>query len=568
MLAERHISSTTGLMLAERHISSTTGLMLVEMHVSGTIDMKLAKNHVSGAIGLMMAERHVSGTTGLMMAERHVLGTIGLMMAERHVSGTTRLMLAERHVSSMTRPILLKSVHREHPSVCHMASTHTFRPRLASEGIRSKGRATSISGSSHSRIPSSEDAWLRKDLEVMKSCHDIASVISEEALESIQECYRIPEGSVLRAPSPEQWPYQPQPSEISISVDALEAGLRFPLHPTIVECLRRWRISPNQMAPNSWRYLIAFLGECRGAGIVPSRTLFFAYFCLCKSQGGYYLTARAGFKVSGALTNNKGAMDLNVLQKKPWMLGGNGAPAADPKSVQPEVEVTHTKASGKRPAGSPAPDPTATGRPRKWVKIAVRKYKAHHREGSLRRATQEREPEVSAKDTSLTYCQPKSMRDLCGMRVLEDDEGYYVLQMADWAPRDSSAVMQARWPNLSYQSRVWDDPKAASEFDQGVLHPMLAKDLYTLPSEVLIARAAKHIMLGHHYHMALLDRVHDSGRLVTHMGNQASLHEAELEKLRSQRDPKQLAQAKQQVGELEANNAKLKSGGWTRPTRS
>ncbi|RWW70736.1 hypothetical protein BHE74_00021567 [Ensete ventricosum] len=44
------------------------------------------------------------------------------------------------------------------------------------------------------------------------------------------------------------------------------------------------------------------------------------------------------------------------------------------------------------------------------------------------------------------------------------------------------------------------------------------------------------------------------------MGNQASLLEVELEKLRSQRDPKQLARAKQQVGELEADNAKLKSG--------
>ncbi|RWW51270.1 hypothetical protein BHE74_00042396 [Ensete ventricosum] len=68
----------------------------------------------------------------------------------------------------------------------------------------------------------------------MKSCHDIASDISEEALESIWECYRIPEGYVLWAPLPEQRPYQPGLSEISILVDVLEAGLRFPLHPTIV----------------------------------------------------------------------------------------------------------------------------------------------------------------------------------------------------------------------------------------------------------------------------------------------------------------------------------------------
>ncbi|RWW16466.1 hypothetical protein GW17_00019648 [Ensete ventricosum] len=59
--------------------------------------------------------------------------------------------------------------------------------------------------------------------------------------------------------------------------------------------------------------------------------------------------------------------------------------------------------------------------------------------------------------------------------------------------------------------------------------------------------------------MALLDRVHDSGRLVTHMGNQASLLKAELEKLRSEKNPEQLALARQRVDELEADNAKMKS---------
>ncbi|RZS00645.1 hypothetical protein BHM03_00030388 [Ensete ventricosum] len=64
---------------------------------------------------------------------------------------------------------------------------------------------------------------------------------------------------------------------------------------------------------------------------------------------------------------------------------------------------------------------------------------------------------------------------------------------------------------------------------------------------------------GHHYQMALLDRVHDSGRLVTHMGNRASLLEAELEKLKTERDLEQLAWARQRVDELEADNAKLRS---------
>ncbi|RZS28285.1 hypothetical protein BHM03_00061840 [Ensete ventricosum] len=169
-------------------------------------------------------------------------------------------------------------------------------------------------------------------------------MINEEALESIRECYSIPKGYVLRAPLPEQRPYQPGSFEIGISVDALEAGLRFSLHPTIVECLRWWRISPSQMAPNSWRYFIAFLGECRGAGIVPTRTLFFTCFRLCKSQRSYYLTARTSFKVSA-----------------------------------------------KRPIGSSVPEQAATSRSGKRVKIAVRKHKSRHGEGSSRWAAREKE---------------------------------------------------------------------------------------------------------------------------------------------------------------------------------
>ncbi|RWW06760.1 hypothetical protein GW17_00029879 [Ensete ventricosum] len=90
------------------------------------------------------------------------------------------------------------------------------------------------------------------------------------------------------------------------------------------ECIRWWRISLSQVAPNSWRYLmflgecrgagiiptrwryLVFLGECRGARIIPTRNLFMAWFRLCKSRGGYYLTAHVSFKVSGAPSNNKG----------------------------------------------------------------------------------------------------------------------------------------------------------------------------------------------------------------------------------------------------------------------
>ncbi|RRT79926.1 hypothetical protein BHE74_00024918 [Ensete ventricosum] len=96
------------------------------------------------------------------------------------------------------------------------------------------------------------------------------------------------------------------------------------------------------------------------------------------------------------------------------------------------------------------------------------------------------------------------MKDICGMWICKDDEDYYVLHMANWALRDSCATMQARWPNLSYQAKVWDNSEAASEF----------------------------------------------GRLVTHIGNRASLFEAEIKKLKTDGDLKQLTIARQRVDEL------------------
>ncbi|RRT77102.1 hypothetical protein B296_00010791 [Ensete ventricosum] len=143
-------------------------------------------------------------------------------------------------------------------------------------------------------------------LELMKSCHDFDSTVSIESLDTIQKHYSIPTEYVLHGPTPGQHPYHICPEGFNISIDALEAGLRFSLHPVIGECLGWWRISPSQVAPNSWRYLITFLGECRGSGIVPTRDLFLSCFRLCKGQGGYYLTTGVGFRVGGAPSNNKG----------------------------------------------------------------------------------------------------------------------------------------------------------------------------------------------------------------------------------------------------------------------
>ncbi|THU55983.1 hypothetical protein C4D60_Mb11t12450 [Musa balbisiana] len=77
------------------------------------------------------------------------------------------------------------------------------------------------------------------------------------------------------------------------------------------------------MAPNSWRYLVAFLGECHYTNIVPTRSLFLSCFRLSKGSGGYYLSARPSFRVSGAPSSNKGwkGCFFFVCRSEDWGFG-------------------------------------------------------------------------------------------------------------------------------------------------------------------------------------------------------------------------------------------------------
>ncbi|RZS17268.1 hypothetical protein BHM03_00049390 [Ensete ventricosum] len=79
------------------------------------------------------------------------------------------------------------------------------------------------------------DAKALQALEAMKSHHDFDSTVCLESLGSVRKHFSIPSEYVLHAPRSGQRPYHPCPGGFGISIDALEAGLRFPLHPVIRE---------------------------------------------------------------------------------------------------------------------------------------------------------------------------------------------------------------------------------------------------------------------------------------------------------------------------------------------
>ncbi|RZS19380.1 hypothetical protein BHM03_00051768 [Ensete ventricosum] len=94
--------------------------------------------------------------------------------------------------------------------------------------VRQSGPLSSSSG-----VMTRADVKALQALEVMKSCHDFDSIVSLESLATIRKRYSIPDEYILHVPGPGQRPYHPCPEGFSISIDALEARLRFPLHPVI-----------------------------------------------------------------------------------------------------------------------------------------------------------------------------------------------------------------------------------------------------------------------------------------------------------------------------------------------
>ncbi|RWW20806.1 hypothetical protein GW17_00015063, partial [Ensete ventricosum] len=196
-------------------------------------------------------------------------------------------------------------------------------------------------------------------------------------------------------------------------------------------------------------------------------------------------------------------------------------------------------------AGSPPPTEQAevAGKQQKKTKVLTRKHKSHVGEGGSRSRSKGKEPAASperpeAPDeseegaASPVHERPRSMKDLFKTKVHKGDQGYYALLMSNLGHQDPEKELKARWAGLKNSTKVWNNSSTTEEYGRGLLHSQLARELYTLPSEVLMARATKEMVLGQHFQMALVDRVHDAGRLITFMDHRVRQLQEELDALK------------------------------------
>ena len=87
-----------------------------------------------------------------------------------------------------------------------------------------------------------------------------------------------------------------------------------------------------------------------------------------------------------------------------------------------------------------------------------------------------------------------SIRELLRLPLGREDEPYLAREVGTLPRSAATDPLVGRWDGLTRGSRVWAEGDSAAEFVRGGLHPDIARDLYTLPSEVLLGKSAKSLL--------------------------------------------------------------------------
>ncbi|RRT40190.1 hypothetical protein B296_00029665, partial [Ensete ventricosum] len=207
------------------------------------------------------------------------------------------------------------------------------------------------------------------------------------------------------------------------------------------------------------------------------------------------------------------------------------------------------------------------GRHQKKTKVLTRKHKSRVGEGESRSRLKGKEPAASPEEpetpagseeggASPIHEHPRSMKDLFKTKVHKGDQGYYALLMSDLGRQDPEKELKARWTGLKNLMKVWNNSSAAEEFGRGLLHPQLARELYTLPFE------------SQHFQMALVDRVYDVGRLIIFMDYRVKQLQEELDTLKSKGGPEAVTEAEERASVLREELEKIKGEKAEEPLRS
>ncbi|RRT80326.1 hypothetical protein B296_00013481 [Ensete ventricosum] len=203
-----------------------------------------------GAVRIVLEMAGVENALGKQLGSKNALNNARATVAAVQGMRQFRDVASERHLFS-----------QPHPSMSFALAHVVWFGRVSSASPHSESRSVKIlahrskvlsrlSGDSVSVavIPSSTasgDFRTADALAVMWSFFNVDLTVTTRRLVEVRKNYFIPPEYELHIPLSGECPYDAFLCGFSLSTDALEARLRFPLHPLIEACLEKWRISPS-----------------------------------------------------------------------------------------------------------------------------------------------------------------------------------------------------------------------------------------------------------------------------------------------------------------------------------
>ncbi|XBI07762.1 hypothetical protein VPH35_135616 [Triticum aestivum] len=112
------------------------------------------------------------------------------------------------------------------------------------------------------------------------------------ALKALCKRYSIPDGFAPVLAGDRSSCSTPPPGSVCVYLDALDAGMRLPLHPFFAAVLNHFGLAPGQLSPNGWRAMAGFVALSRSAGVDPSLAVFRHFFALCPFPPHGFYTLR------------------------------------------------------------------------------------------------------------------------------------------------------------------------------------------------------------------------------------------------------------------------------------
>ena len=93
----------------------------------------------------------------------------------------------------------------------------------------------------------------------VRAFHALGEVCSldDETLSRFKGRFQFPDRVRVRLPHGKERACHFSPEEVCLYEAAFLSGLRFPIHPFIMELLGHFEIAPGQLMPNSWRIVVS-----------------------------------------------------------------------------------------------------------------------------------------------------------------------------------------------------------------------------------------------------------------------------------------------------------------------